>query len=196
MARTIILTQVIAVALATTALHLAPAAAEAQAAASNHYSHVGIGVSDVDRSLPFYKALGFRVWLDRQEQSGPVLDVRAKGSAPTRRVVYLRTAADNPVQFLSLSHRDGIQGAPLRDEIGINHVSLWVSDLDAVMRAAIAAGGRRVSGPAVVDGLGVIPSGTMCDSAGIPLKAEAGFADRTGGVRHGSDCASSGLRRH
>jgi hypothetical protein len=36
----------------------------------------------------------------------------------------------------------------------------------------------------------LIPTGAVSDSAGIPLRAEAGFAGRTGGVRHGGNRTS------
>lgn len=121
-----------------------------------HYSHIAIGVTDMDRALPFYRALGFRVALDRIERNAALDDaMAASGANEDRRVCYMRAADSNPPQFLSLHFRASIRNKPLKaEEIGINHASIWVRDMDAVLAAVQQAGGAVVIPPFVAEGEG------------------------------------------
>jgi len=85
-------------------------------------SHVAIGVSDMDRSLPFYRdLLGLEVMLDAEETVG-----RGK-----RHAVYMRWGSDRS-GFLVLSQTLGREpsGKPLRlHQVGLHHFAFWVDDL-------------------------------------------------------------------
>jgi catechol 2,3-dioxygenase-like lactoylglutathione lyase family enzyme len=96
-------------------------------------SHVAIGVSDIERSLAFYRdLLGLETMLDTVEEFGE----RGK-----RRAVYMRWGSGAGGGFLVLSQTlarepsgkptsAATAGRPLRlNQVGIHHFSFWVDDL-------------------------------------------------------------------
>ena len=121
-----------------------------------NYSHIAIGVTDMTRSLPFYEALGFKVFIDRIERNAALDDaMSASGANEDRRVCYMRATDAHPPQFLSLHYRASIQNKPLKaEEIGINHASIWVNDMDAVLAGIKSAGGSISIPPFVAEGDG------------------------------------------
>jgi len=84
-------------------------------------SHVAIGVSDMGRSLLFYRdLLGLEVMLDAEEKVG-------RGN---RRAVYMRWGDGSG--FLVLSQTVGREpsGKPLRlHQVGLHHFAFWVDEL-------------------------------------------------------------------
>lgn len=127
-----------------------------------HYSHIAIGVTDMARALPFYEALGFKVFIDRIERNAALDDAMASsGANEDRRVCYMRATESHPPQFLSLHFRASIRNQPLKaEEIGINHASIWVRDMDPMLAAMQKAGGKIVIPPFVAEGDGwTLPPG-------------------------------------
>jgi len=123
-------------------------------------SHVAIGVSDIDRSLPFYRdVLGLRVTLDAWEgadRDGSVEVGLTRGAPRRRRAVYLRWDDGPQSTFIVLSSpsRDG-DDLPLRlDQLGIHHCGFWVDDFEARVDRLRAAGVRFHFGPAETDSAG------------------------------------------
>src|SRR5713226_5845744 len=86
-------------------------------------SHIAIGVSDMERSIPFYcDLLGLEVMLDAEEKVG-------RGR---RRAVYMRWAHGAGGGFLVLSQTLDREpsGKPLRlDQVGLHHFAFSVDDL-------------------------------------------------------------------
>jgi catechol 2,3-dioxygenase-like lactoylglutathione lyase family enzyme len=84
-------------------------------------SHVALGVSDMDRSLPFYRdLLGLEVMLDVVETVG-----RGK-----RRAVYMRWSTGSGFLVLSQTLEREASGKPLRlHQVGLHHFAFWVDDL-------------------------------------------------------------------
>jgi catechol 2,3-dioxygenase-like lactoylglutathione lyase family enzyme len=123
---------------------------------SIQYSHIAIGVTNMARALPFYEALGFKVALDRIERNAVLDDAMASsGASEDRHVCYMRANDSNPPQFLSLHYRPSIKNKPLKaEEVGINHASIWVQDMDRVLSAIQQAGGTIVIPPFVAEGDG------------------------------------------
>jgi catechol 2,3-dioxygenase-like lactoylglutathione lyase family enzyme len=132
-------------------------------------SHVAIGVTDMDRSLAFYRdVLGLRVTLDTIEGRDGT-EVQADGLnrfvARRRRAVYLRWDDGPDATFLVLSapSRDGAE-LPLRlDQLGIHHVAFWVDDIEPYVDRLRAAGVRFRFGPEATDtaGYGEPPGNTV-----------------------------------
>ncbi len=105
-------------------------------------THIGIGVSDLERSLRFYRDLLGFTWEHQ-------LDVEGE---PTDTLLRLRGTKLH-AEYLS---RDGVRIELLRfasptapprrertmNELGLTHLSFRVTDLDAVMDALRAAGER------------------------------------------------------
>jgi catechol 2,3-dioxygenase-like lactoylglutathione lyase family enzyme len=84
-------------------------------------SHLAIGVSDMERSLPFYRdLLELEVMLDSEETVG-------QGK---RRAVYLRWGGDGGFLVLSQTLGREPSGKPLRlHQVGMHHFAFLVDDL-------------------------------------------------------------------
>jgi catechol 2,3-dioxygenase-like lactoylglutathione lyase family enzyme len=111
--------------------------------AIRRFSHLGICVSDLERSLAFWRdALGFReakrldVAGDAPEQMLGVhdLDLRA---------VFLERdgARIELLHYVSPGHRGTGEPRPM-NALGLTHLSLLVDDLDSALAACEQAGGR------------------------------------------------------
>jgi catechol 2,3-dioxygenase-like lactoylglutathione lyase family enzyme len=105
-------------------------------------SHIAIGVSDMDRSLRFYRdLLGLRVTLDTMERIGGGGPLFARSQKGERRAAYLRFEDGPHASFLVLSQNPGgPSGEPLKiDQVGVHHFSFWVDDLrDRVEKLKVA----------------------------------------------------------
>lgn len=116
--------------------------------------HVSRGVSDMDRSLAFYRdLLGMEVALDT-EMAGEMLD-RETGLAGARlRFVLLRASGTAP--FLELLQYRSPEGKPYPvdaspADVGAHHVALVVNDIRAAHERLTAAGVRFTWPPQEVD---------------------------------------------
>ncbi len=113
-------------------------------------SHVAIGVSDMERSLRFYRdLLGLRVALDKEEPMRASERLFADTAQNRRRAVYLKWADGPEAGFIVLSQKPGEPsgGAIKLDQVGIHHFSFWVSDLHERVERLKAAGVRILVGP-------------------------------------------------
>jgi catechol 2,3-dioxygenase-like lactoylglutathione lyase family enzyme len=106
-------------------------------------SHVAIGVSDMDKALPFYRdLLGLRVTLDTIENVGGLPALFRDPQKGKRRAVYMRWEEGPEAPFIVLSAPVGPpSGEPIKlDQVGIHHFSFWVKDLRARVEKLKAAG--------------------------------------------------------
>ena len=106
-------------------------------------SHVAIGVSDMDKALPFYRdLLGLRVTLDTIENVGGLPVLFRDPQKGKRRAVYMRWEEGPEAPFIVLSAPVGPpSGEPIKlDQVGIHHFSFWVKDLRARVEKLKAAG--------------------------------------------------------
>jgi catechol 2,3-dioxygenase-like lactoylglutathione lyase family enzyme len=105
-------------------------------------THIGICVSDVERSLRFYRdALGFRVEHELHVEGEPS-DTLLRLRGVDLRAVYLQRDGVR----IELLHFASPPAPPARTramhERGLTHLSFRVADLDATMAALRAAGER------------------------------------------------------
>jgi catechol 2,3-dioxygenase-like lactoylglutathione lyase family enzyme len=106
-------------------------------------SHVAIGVSDMDKSLPFYRdLLGLRVTLDTIENVGGLPSLFRDPQKGKRRAVYMRWDDGPEASFIVLSAPVGPPaGEPIKlDQVGIHHFAFWVKDLRTKVEKLKAAG--------------------------------------------------------
>jgi catechol 2,3-dioxygenase-like lactoylglutathione lyase family enzyme len=106
-------------------------------------SHVAIGVSNMDKSLPFYRdVLGLKVTLDTEENVGGFPALFRDPTKGKRRAVYLRWEDGPEASFIVLSAPVGPpSGESIKlDQVGIHHFSFWVKDLRAKAEKLKAAG--------------------------------------------------------
>lgn len=106
-------------------------------------SHTGLCVSDLNRSLRFYRdGLGFRR-LSALEVEGASADRLLQIEGVKLRAVYLERDGTRIelLQFASPGHR-GDGGAQPMNRLGLTHLSFRVRDLDATLAGIEEAGGR------------------------------------------------------
>ena len=104
---------------------------------------MAIGVSNMDKSLPFYRdALGLKVTRDTEENVGGFPALFRDPTKGKRRAVYLRWEEGPDATFLVLSAPVGpSSGEAIKlDQVGIHHFSFWVKDLRAKAEKLKAAG--------------------------------------------------------
>jgi catechol 2,3-dioxygenase-like lactoylglutathione lyase family enzyme len=118
------------------------------------FSHVAVGVRDMDRALGFYRdALGFEVRRDVIEEWP------ARGVLPqmSRRAVYLQYVdylVEPGSTFLVLDQQlssEPVGGPHKLGELGVNHFGMWVSDLDALVERARSHGCETVAPARVLE---------------------------------------------
>jgi lactoylglutathione lyase len=113
----------------------------------NGLSHGGITVTDMDRSLTFYRdGLGLEVYIDRIADHDYLREVTAVPSTSVR-IVYLRVPGSRvPIELLE--HR-GIERVPARTrpcDPGSVHIGLQVEDIDAMHARMQSLGFQSRSG--------------------------------------------------
>jgi glyoxylase I family protein len=131
------------------------------------FSHVCINVSDMERSLAFYRdVLGLRVIFD-VELAGPGLAAATgEGGARGRMVGCLVAGSRVTIELLSFGHRApaprrGSAGGP-----GYSNIALTVGDLSAAW-AALDACGARPKPPVEVGGVRMF---FLSDPDGTPIE--------------------------
>lgn len=119
------------------------------------FSHLSVQVRDLDKALPFYRdLLGLSVSVDR-EASFTAPDADGNRVTFRRREVYLRWESRAGACYVVLGqHEAGPVGGGAKKimELGFDHVSFMVDDVDAVLARAREAGAEILTGPKVNDG--------------------------------------------
>ena len=109
------------------------------------YTHVGICVSDLDRSLHFYRdALGFEE-LGRLDMQGKPLDQLNQLEGVKVRTAFLVRDGSRLelIQFVSPGWV-GPRAARPMNQLGLTHLAFRVTDFDAVCAKIEAAGGGLI----------------------------------------------------
>jgi catechol 2,3-dioxygenase-like lactoylglutathione lyase family enzyme len=129
-------------------------------------SHIAVGVTDMQRSLGFYRdVLGLHVSLDTEEE------LPAFGGAPVQRrhAVYLRWQEGPHETFIVLDQqllREPFGSPPELFQTGTHHWGLWVDDVDAIVARAEAASVPIMVRPADADSIAYgEPAGKVLRSA-------------------------------
>jgi glyoxylase I family protein len=120
--------------------------------AIERFSHVGICVSDLDRSLAFYRdGLGFRE-VGRLDVSGEAAETLLAIHDVDLRAVYLERDGTRIelLHYVAPGHRGTGEPRPM-NALGLTHLSLRVADLDAAIAALEARGGRVLKATRVVN---------------------------------------------
>lgn len=105
----------------------------------NTFSHVAIGVRDMEVALPFWRdVVGLHVSLDTVEEMP-----RGDGNPPARRrAVYMRWDEDPRSSFVVLDQQLDFDtpGEPARIfQMGLHHYGFWVDDVDPILARVEAA---------------------------------------------------------
>lgn len=109
--------------------------------------HTGIVVSDMERSLKFYRdLLGFKE-IKRMEESGGYIDTVLGGQKI--KVLTVKMSADdgNLIELLSFGPLQGGADKKRLDGIGLSHIAFTVNDLDKQYRELTKKGIKFNSAP-------------------------------------------------
>jgi catechol 2,3-dioxygenase-like lactoylglutathione lyase family enzyme len=111
--------------------------------------HIGIVVSDLDRSLAFYRdLLGLEI-VRQMDERGPFLDAILGMNGAKVRTVKLAAPGDSvQIELLAFTEpAPQIGGAPNLTRVGPTHVAFTVDDLDGLHQRLAAAGTRFTTKP-------------------------------------------------
>lgn len=113
--------------------------------------HTGIVVSEMERSLPFYRdLLGMEVWADFKDDSAYAQAVTGVLGANIW-MVKLKARDGGSVELLQyLSHAQPLPESLVKAcDVGCNHVALQVADIDALYNKLLSHGIRFHAPPTV-----------------------------------------------
>lgn len=111
------------------------------------FNHIGLCVSDRDRSRRFYEGLlGFQFWWDLDlPDEGTAALLQLDGPIGVRATYLVRDAF--VLELIDYSKREVKAGhRRVMDEVGLTHMSLSVSDLTGVLAQVESFGGSVVEG--------------------------------------------------
>ena len=143
-------------------------------------SHIAFCVSDIEKSLSFYRdILGMTVTFDQvQDTTTGGLPHVYQHPRQTRRTVHL-AFGDSPLHLVMTSHPDDSpDGAPIKlDQVGISHYSFGVPDVSALF-SELEAKGVPLAAPreAWTNSQGRMSSFYVYDPDGILVQFDAGGA--------------------
>ena len=143
-------------------------------------SHIAFCVSDIEKSLSFYRdILGMKVIFDQvQDTTTGGLPHVYQHPRQTRRTVHL-AFGDSPLHLVMTSHPDdSADGAPIKlDQVGISHYSFGVPDVSALF-SELEANGVPLAAPreAWTNSEGRMSSFYVYDPDGILVQFNAGGA--------------------
>jgi len=105
-------------------------------------SHVGVCVSDMQRSIRFYtETLGFA--LAKSIEAGAPFDVLAELPQMKLRASFL-TRDGNTIELICYDHPSPLGPAERRpmNQLGLTHIAVIVDNLDAAVELIVKRGGR------------------------------------------------------
>jgi catechol 2,3-dioxygenase-like lactoylglutathione lyase family enzyme len=143
-------------------------------------SHIAFCVSDIEKSLSFYRdILGMTVTFDQvQDTTTGGLPHVYQHPRQTRRTVHL-AFGDSPLHLVMTSHPDdSADGTPIKlDQVGISHYSFGVPDVSALF-SELEANGVPLAAPreAWTNSEGRMSSFYVYDPDGILVQFNAGGA--------------------
>jgi len=113
--------------------------------------HVGLTVSDADRSVAFYRdGLGFAVLTERTAE-GPWIEQVTGLEAVRVRIVHLHGHGYN-LELLEYERPRGADRARAFQDAGSAHLCFHTDDIDAALERLLACGAERINDPQTVVG--------------------------------------------
>ena len=114
--------------------------------------HTGLTVSDLERSLQFWRdAMGMEE-LFQQEKEGGYLEAIVREPGAHVRMAHLAFSGEGPrIELFQYLAPSGGQHLSRPADQGFVHVCIACEDLDERMKRLVAAGGTPFSEPVVID---------------------------------------------
>jgi catechol 2,3-dioxygenase-like lactoylglutathione lyase family enzyme len=117
-----------------------------------HFHHTGLTVSNLERALAFWgEALGAQVVLQQEKQGGYFEQIVGEHGVDVRTAHVAFGGEGTRIELFEYRSPRGGSVAPRPADVGFAHVCVACDDLDAVLARLLAAGGRAVSEPVLVD---------------------------------------------
>ncbi len=116
--------------------------------------HVGLTVTDMDRSLAFYTDVLGLTFQGELVMQGPETDLLFQRSNCRARVAYLNGSVDlrtPPVELIQFLDEPASSGTPSLFQSSISEICFWVDDIEAVYRRLQDHGVDCLSAPQVFD---------------------------------------------
>jgi catechol 2,3-dioxygenase-like lactoylglutathione lyase family enzyme len=120
----------------------------------NRLFHIAVNVKDLDRSVEFYRRLGFQILADRKVNNDKLAEAFAVPSSECR-FVHLRLGDDETatvldvVEWFDPATTDG-PGTPAQNQQGITRFAVLTDDTDRVHRELSKAGVEFLTSPTTV----------------------------------------------
>lgn len=115
-------------------------------------AHTGLTVSSLERALPFWRdALGMETVLDQETEGGYLAEIVGVPGAHGHAVHLRFPGSEHRIELYEYIAPAGGSHRMRAVDVGFAHVAVVCDDLDEVLAALIAAGGRPVSAPVTVD---------------------------------------------
>ena len=114
--------------------------------------HTGLTISDLDRSLRFWRdALGMRVLFEQEKAGGYLEEIVGEPGAHVR-MVHLAFTDDGPrIELFQYLSPAGGRHTQRPADIGFSHVCIACDDMEDRLDRLVAAGGVPFSGPVTID---------------------------------------------
>lgn len=109
-------------------------------------SHIGICVSDLERSVHFYRdLLGFQE-VSRLEIEGPVTERLLDISGGSLQAVYLKMGGTViELLYYPVAGHEPAETPRAMNKLGLTHISINVADLDVAVTAVEQGGGQQLN---------------------------------------------------
>jgi catechol 2,3-dioxygenase-like lactoylglutathione lyase family enzyme len=118
-------------------------------------AHTGLTVSDLERSLDFYRELGFEVVMTQEKQGGYLAEIVGYPDAHVRMAHVQAPGSGHRLELFEYVTPSGVPGTREPRDIGPTHVCLVVDDLPAIYDRLRTAGVASFFSPPVAVDTGV-----------------------------------------
>ena len=118
----------------------------------NSILHTGLTVSDLDRSLAFWRdALGMQVVMSQEKQGG-YLEAIVREHGAHVRMAHLAFEPGGPcIELFQYLAPAGGRAALRPADVGFSHVCILCDDVEALLERLVATGGEPFTGVVEVD---------------------------------------------
>jgi catechol 2,3-dioxygenase-like lactoylglutathione lyase family enzyme len=115
-------------------------------------AHTGLTVSDLERSLGFWRdALGMVEAFSQEKQGGYLEAILAEPGAHVLMTHLEFPGGGHRIELFEFVAPEGQHVRPRPRDVGFSHVCVAVDDIEAVLARLLAAGGQALSPPIDVD---------------------------------------------
>ncbi len=114
--------------------------------------HTGLTVSDLERSLRFYRdALGLEVVMQQEKEGGYLAEITGYPGAHVRMAHLEAPVGGHRIELFEYVTPPGDPVPREPCDVGVTHVCLVVDDIHEAYRRAVDAGATAVSAPVLID---------------------------------------------